>query len=193
MDTLIQGQPLCISPCAVDQVREFRALYTLRSQILVQTVSLLLAHRAISPNGIHPPGSGTTPLHLAASLGRLDIVTVLLEQENIDDSLRDSHGRTCRDVARGKDVIRAIDGVWSFLSCARLNLIYFRFTPFSQCILSVSSTKLHPLATQRPSFTCPDTPSRVTADQICRPFIPRRRHGYFTPSRSSQTERSPPD
>ncbi|KAF8898006.1 hypothetical protein CPB84DRAFT_1847921 [Gymnopilus junonius] len=35
----------------------------------VQTVALLLSHRAISPNGIHPPGSGTTPLHLAASLG----------------------------------------------------------------------------------------------------------------------------
>lgn len=78
--------------------------------VTVQTVALLLAHRAISPNGIHPPGSGTTPLHLAASLGRLDIVNLLLEQEFIDDSLRDIHGKTCREVARGKDVIRAIDG-----------------------------------------------------------------------------------
>ena len=77
---------------------------------LVQTVALLLSHRAISPNGIHPPASGTTPLHLAASLGRLDVVNLLLEQENIDDSLRDNQGRTCRDVARGKDIVRAIDG-----------------------------------------------------------------------------------
>ncbi|KAF8178451.1 hypothetical protein BJ912DRAFT_907979 [Pholiota molesta] len=89
----------------------------------VQTVSLLLAHRAISPNGIHPPGSGTTPLHLAASLGRLDIVTLLLEQENIDDSLRDSHGRTCRDVARGKDVIRAIDDSRHFLNASYRSLL----------------------------------------------------------------------
>jgi len=73
-------------------------------------VALLLGHRAISPNGIHPPGSGTTPLHLAASLGRVDIVNLLLEQENVDDSLRDANGKTCKGVARGKDVIKAIDG-----------------------------------------------------------------------------------
>ena len=74
------------------------------------TVQLLLSHRSISPNGIHPPGSGTTPLHLAASLGRADVVNLLLEQESIDDSLRDSLGKTCRDLARGKEVTRTIDG-----------------------------------------------------------------------------------
>ena len=89
-----------------------------------QTVALLLSHRAISPNGVHPPGSGTTPLHLAASLGRLDIVNLLLDQENIDDSLRDSQGRTCRDVARGKDVVRAIDGTRTLFFCI-CNLHYF--------------------------------------------------------------------
>ncbi|KAF8961157.1 hypothetical protein BDZ97DRAFT_1940113 [Flammula alnicola] len=88
-----------------------------------QTVALLLAHRAISPNGIHPPGSGTTPLHLAASLGRLDIVNLLLEQENIDDSLRDSHGKTCRDVARGKDIVRAIDDSRHFLNASYRSLL----------------------------------------------------------------------
>ena len=77
---------------------------------IVPTVRLLLSHRSISPNGIHPPGSGMTPLHLAASLGRVDVVNLLLEQENIDDSLRDSQGKTCRDLARGKEVSRAIDG-----------------------------------------------------------------------------------
>ena len=77
------------------------------------TVGLLLSHRSISPNGIHPPGSGTTPLHLAASLGRVDVVNLLLEQENIDDSLRDTHGKTCKDLARGKEVTRAIDGTRS--------------------------------------------------------------------------------
>ncbi|KAF9471861.1 hypothetical protein BDN70DRAFT_887641 [Pholiota conissans] len=89
----------------------------------VHTVALLLAHRAISPNGIHPPGSGTTPLHLAASLGRLEIVTLLLEQENVDDSLRDSHGRTCRDVARSKDVVRVIDDSRHFLNASYRSLL----------------------------------------------------------------------
>jgi len=78
--------------------------------IVVSTIQMLLSHRAISPNGIHPPGMGTTPLHLAASLGRADVVSLLLEQENIDDTIRDAQGRTCRDVARGKQVIKLIDG-----------------------------------------------------------------------------------
>ena len=81
-----------------------------------ETVTLLLSHRAISPNGVHPRGSGITPLHLAASLGRADIVNILLEQEGIDDSIRDTHGKTCREVAKGKDVIKAIEGMYRFRS-----------------------------------------------------------------------------
>ncbi|EAU87124.1 oxysterol-binding protein [Coprinopsis cinerea okayama7 len=89
-----------------------------------ETIALLLAHRAISPNGVHPPGSGTTPLHLAASLGRLDAVNLLLEQENIDDSLRDSNGKTCRDVARNKEIVRAIDDSRSFLNASYRSLLH---------------------------------------------------------------------
>lgn len=65
----------------------------------------------LTPSRIHPPGSGTTPLHLAASLGRLDAVNLLLEQEAIDSSLRDSQGRTRRGVARGKGIVHAINGM----------------------------------------------------------------------------------
>ncbi|EIW75830.1 hypothetical protein CONPUDRAFT_93130 [Coniophora puteana RWD-64-598 SS2] len=72
----------------------------------LDTVQLLLSHRAISPNGVHPPGSGTSPLHLAASLGRVDVVALLLDQPGIDDTMRDASGRTCREVARGRDVIK---------------------------------------------------------------------------------------
>ncbi|KAI0791876.1 Oxysterol-binding protein-domain-containing protein [Abortiporus biennis] len=72
------------------------------------TIQLLLSHRSISPNAVHPPGSGTTALHLAASLARSDVVTLLLDQEGIDDTLRDSNGRTCLEVAKGKDTIHAI-------------------------------------------------------------------------------------
>ncbi|KAF8629796.1 hypothetical protein AX17_005575 [Amanita inopinata Kibby_2008] len=88
------------------------------------TVALLLSHRAISPNGVHPPGSGTTPLHLAASLGRVDIVNLLFEQDSIDDTLRDGQGRTCKDVARSKDVIRAIDDSRSFLNASYRSLLH---------------------------------------------------------------------
>ena len=40
---------------------------------------------------------------------------MLLDQEGIDDSLRDSEGRTCLEVARGKETIRAIRGKLSGL------------------------------------------------------------------------------
>lgn len=75
----------------------------------------LLSHRSVSPNSVYPPGSGTTPLHLAASLGREDVVNLLLEQPGIDDTLRDSHGRTCLEVAKGKGTVKAIKGAYVFL------------------------------------------------------------------------------
>ncbi|VDB97082.1 unnamed protein product [Peniophora sp. CBMAI 1063] len=84
----------------------------------VDTIRLLLSHRAISPNAIHPPESGTTALHLAASLGRVDVVTLLLEQEGIDDTLRDAQGKTVKDVAHGRDVQRAIQDSRSFLTAS---------------------------------------------------------------------------
>ncbi|TFY74707.1 hypothetical protein EWM64_g9304, partial [Hericium alpestre] len=86
-------------------------------------VALLLAHRSISPNAVHPPGSGTTALHLAASLGRADVVNLLLDQEGIDDTLRDRDGKTCKDVARGKDVVRTINDSRSFLTASYRSLL----------------------------------------------------------------------
>lgn len=70
----------------------------------------MLSNRSINPNSVHPPGSGTTALHLAASLARANIVTLLLDQEGIDDTLRDALGKSCKDVARGKEVVAAIRG-----------------------------------------------------------------------------------
>ncbi|KAF8484649.1 Oxysterol-binding protein-domain-containing protein [Russula ochroleuca] len=88
-----------------------------------ETVSLLLSHRSISPNAIHPPAAGTTALHLAASLGRADVVNLLLEQEGIDDTLRDSNGKTCVDVARGKDVLSVINDSRSLLTASYRSLL----------------------------------------------------------------------
>ena len=105
------------------------------------TVRLLLSHRSISPNGIHPPGSGTTPLHLAASLGRVDVVNLLLEQENIDDSLRDSHGKTCRDLARSREVSRAIDGTCS-LSYHISQILTQKIDPDSRSFFNASYRSL---------------------------------------------------
>ncbi|KIJ28907.1 hypothetical protein M422DRAFT_784466 [Sphaerobolus stellatus SS14] len=68
------------------------------------TIQLLLQNRSISANSVHPAESGTTALHLAASLGRADVVSLLLEQDGVDDTVRDSKGRTPKDVARSKEV-----------------------------------------------------------------------------------------
>jgi oxysterol-binding protein 1 len=73
---------------------------------------------------VHPPGSGTTPLHLAASIGRADIVNLLLDQEEIDDSLRDKDGRTCKEVAKGKVVIKIIEGMRSISPRLLLSRLY---------------------------------------------------------------------
>ncbi|KZT00876.1 uncharacterized protein LAESUDRAFT_731808 [Laetiporus sulphureus 93-53] len=86
------------------------------------TVALLLSYRSVSPNGVYPPGSGTTPLHLAASIPRVDVVNLLLEQDGIDDTLRDSEGRTCLDIAKGRETVRAIQD-----SRALLNASYRSF------------------------------------------------------------------
>ena len=74
-------------------------------------VQMMMSHRAISPNAVYPLGSKMTPLHLASSLGRVDVVELLLEQSDVDDTLRDEKGRTCKEVARSKEVQQVIQGI----------------------------------------------------------------------------------
>ncbi|KAJ8082725.1 hypothetical protein PM082_008581 [Marasmius tenuissimus] len=90
----------------------------------VETIRLLLSHRAISPNGIYPITSGTTPLHLAASLGRADVVNLLFEQDGINDSLQDAKGRSCKEVAKGKDVVNAIENSREFLNASYRSMLH---------------------------------------------------------------------
>ncbi|KAG9311200.1 hypothetical protein JVU11DRAFT_8275 [Chiua virens] len=107
-----------------------------------ETVQLLLSHRAILPNSVHPPGSGTTALHLAATLGRAEIVSILLEQPEVDDTLRDSQGHTCKDIAKGKDVIQVLQDSRSFLSASYRSLLHsYALSPLkvqpSQALMSL--------------------------------------------------------
>ncbi|GBE78765.1 hypothetical protein SCP_0116570 [Sparassis crispa] len=113
------------------------------------TVSLLLSHRSISPNSVYPPGSGTTALHLAASIARTDVVNLLLEQDNIDDSARDGNCRTCLEVAKGKDTVRAIQDSRSLLNASYRSLLRTYIlsvptaSPPSALLKLVSSPRIH--------------------------------------------------
>lgn len=68
--------------------------------------------------------SKTTALHLAASLGRADVVALLLDQEEIDDTLRDAKGLTAQAVATTKEVRDIIQGESPLYSSPR----YFSFS-----------------------------------------------------------------
>ncbi|KAI0307052.1 Oxysterol-binding protein-domain-containing protein [Multifurca ochricompacta] len=136
LSALRTGDPALIHPF-LSEIEKHRTIYLGESQTdlgaaalhlaircaSIETVSLLLSHRSIPPNAVHPPASGTTPLHLAASLGRADVVNLLLEQDGIDDTLRDINGRTCTDVARGKDVLSVINDSRSLLTASYRSLL----------------------------------------------------------------------
>lgn len=119
-------------------------------------IAILLANRFISPNAVYPPESKTTPLHLAASEGRVDVVNLLLDQEGIDDALLDANCKSCKDVAKGKDVVKAIQGTRSpesFQGTPRneTSIGYRRPFPFrlsivSRCLIPFTPPILHPLS-----------------------------------------------
>ncbi|KAI0770918.1 hypothetical protein BD413DRAFT_678945 [Trametes elegans] len=135
LSALRSGDPARIHPFLADITKDRRtsaesevdlgaaALHLAIRCASCDTISLLLSHRSISPNAVYPPGSGTTALHLAASLSRTDVVNLLLDQEGIDDSLRDSNGKTPLEVARGKDTVRAIRDSRAFLTASYRSLL----------------------------------------------------------------------
>lgn len=89
----------------------------LLTTLIDDTIQILLQHRIISVNAVYPLESKTTALHLAASLGRTDVVSLLLDQEGIDDTLRDANGHTALEVARSKEVQTVIQGLFWILTC----------------------------------------------------------------------------
>lgn len=154
----------------------------------VETIQLLLSHRAISPNGIHPPGSGTTALHLAMSLGRTEVVSLLLDQPGIDDTLRDNHGRTCKDVAKGREVIQVLNGEFPAQAFA-LYLIYPRFAILPKCIIQIAAALIctHPF--EQPTKPSPHIPTGITARQGNRSFLSRRHDRILAFTRGNTPER----
>ncbi|KAF2749664.1 oxysterol binding protein 1 [Sporormia fimetaria CBS 119925] len=51
---------------------------------------------------------GNTPLHLAATLGRAQVVRMLLDQPNINDSITNYNGQTPLDLARTPDIFQQL-------------------------------------------------------------------------------------
>ncbi|KAI8450499.1 exodeoxyribonuclease V [Phakopsora pachyrhizi] len=67
--------------------------------------------------------SGQTPLHLACSMGRADVVNLFLGQAQLDDSIKDLEGRTCLEVCKTSEVARLIQTSRAHLSATYLALL----------------------------------------------------------------------
>lgn len=74
------------------------------------TVELVLKHQPRSLNA--QDARGQTPLHLAASLNRVDVVALFLLEEQVDDMIKDNSGKTALEVAGGPDTATLISGVF---------------------------------------------------------------------------------
>lgn len=54
--------------------------------------------------------TGNTPLHLAASIPRIDALELLLAREDVDDTIKNFDGLDCMGVANGGEVGGRIQG-----------------------------------------------------------------------------------
>ncbi|KAG8733086.1 hypothetical protein FRC11_008791 [Ceratobasidium sp. 423] len=73
-----------------------------------ETVELVLSNKYISPNMSCAADVGFTAIHLASSLGRADILKVLLEQDSADDTMLDTRGRSAIDLAKDQKTLNAL-------------------------------------------------------------------------------------
>ncbi|CAE6526774.1 unnamed protein product, partial [Rhizoctonia solani] len=73
-----------------------------------ETVELVLLNKYISPNMSCAADVGFTAIHLASSLGRADILKVLLEQDGADDTTLDTRGRSAIDLAKDQKTLNAL-------------------------------------------------------------------------------------
>src|SRR5690606_28258329 len=74
----------------------------------IPVIEYILLHTSPTPGGNLPyldinardPTTGNTPLHLATLLARQDVITLLLSQPTINDSIHNYQGKAAIDLAR---------------------------------------------------------------------------------------------
>lgn len=70
----------------------------------------ILVWSGLSPNSINT-NDGSTALHLAVRLNRLNIIEYLLSLKDIDDTVKDIEGLTCVDYChKNKQLYKLFDG-----------------------------------------------------------------------------------
>lgn len=74
-----------------------------------QTVQFCLEQSKLDINAAESQ-NGNTPLHIAASLGRSDVVQLLLSIPSIDDTKRNTEGKEPLEVAKVPEVAQLIQG-----------------------------------------------------------------------------------
>lgn len=78
------------------------------------TIELCLEYKTVDVNA-QEAHSGNTALHLASSIGRADVVNLLLNQDDIDDTRRNSEGKDAFDVASSPAIAQVIQGKNAFV------------------------------------------------------------------------------
>ncbi|KAJ3340155.1 hypothetical protein HDU91_000897, partial [Kappamyces sp. JEL0680] len=66
-----------------------------------------------------------TPLHIAAKLSRLDILEMLFQIPNLNDTLRDAHGNTAQEVATNDRVVEIFEKFITMMTAAMKNAVAF--------------------------------------------------------------------
>jgi hypothetical protein len=104
-------------------------------------------------------------------------VNLLLDQEGIDDSLLDANGKSCKDVAKGKDVVKAIQGAYSpellqgtpemkppldIVTAAPIQTLDRSSTPHTVHSSGLTSSLLHKQRTVHPTPTLSIHPSPLS-------------------------------
>lgn len=102
-------------------------------------ISFLLNYKTIDLNAVEAQ-HGNTPLHIASISGRDDVVQLLLEQQDIDDSKRNSDGKDPLEVAKSPQIAQQIQ-----VSRAQLQVKYLELLTAYEQDLPGADAKIHHL------------------------------------------------
>ncbi|PWZ02166.1 hypothetical protein BCV70DRAFT_58390 [Testicularia cyperi] len=102
-------------------------------------ISFLLNYKNIDINAVEAQ-YGNTALHIASSSGRDDVVQLLLEQEEIDDSKRNADGKDALDVSKTSEIAQQFQ-----VSRAHLNVKYLELLTAYEKGAQDAEAKIHKL------------------------------------------------